>query len=263
MRGARGIPREKATPTADRGLAPGDGTVHRGAMLRLIPILLILLYALAMWLFSAWRLRRELDARSTPLDDPRLAGTLDRLGAAMGLGRIRAHVYEIAPVNGLAAPDGRVFLTRGFIDQLDAGKVTESELASVIAHELGHVTHGHSRRRMMDFAGQNVIRAVLAAGLGRFVPFIGPWLAGLVAGALAARMSREDEYQADVFAAALMVKAGFGTGPQKALLARLGRLTGAGGAPVAWLASHPAIDRRIAAIEALERRWAIAPAAGN
>ncbi|KGJ04538.1 M48 family metallopeptidase [Paracoccus sphaerophysae] len=228
-------------------------------MLKLTPILLIVLYALAMWLFSAWRLRQQLTANSTPLDDPRLDQALRRLGAAMGLDRVSAHVYEISPVNGLAAPDGRVFLTRGFIDQLDAGKVTEAELASVIAHELGHVTHGHARRRMMDFAGHNVVRTVLAGTFGRFVPIVGPWLASLVASALAARLSREDEYQADAFAAALMVKAGFGTAPQKALLARLGRLTGSTGGPVAWLASHPATARRIAAIEALERRWQIPP----
>lgn len=223
--------------------------------MKLLPILLIILYAVAMWLFSAWRLRQELNANSTPLDDPRLAAALNRLGRAMGMGPVRAHVYEIKPVNGLAAPDGRVFLTRGFLDQLDAGRVTEAELASVIAHELGHVTHGHARRRMMDFAGQNLVRTVLATTFGRFVPVIGPLIAGLVASALAARLSREDEYEADAFAAALMVKAGFGTGPQKALLSRLERLTGMTGRPVAWLASHPPIPRRIAAIETLERRW--------
>ena len=105
----------------------------------------------------------------------------------------------------------------------------------------------------------SVVRTVLAGTFGRFVPVVGPWLASLVASALAARLSREDEYQADAFAAALMVKAGFGTAPQKALLARLGRLTGSTGGPVAWLASHPATARRIAAIEALERRWQIPP----
>ena len=224
-------------------------------MLRLTPFLLIILYAVVMWLFSAWRLRRQLDAQSQPLTDARLTAALDRLGAAMDLGRIQAHVHDTPAVNGFAAPDGRVFLTRGFIDQLDAGRVTEAELASVIAHELGHVAHGHTRRRMLDFAGQNLVRGVLVGTFGRFVPIIGPWLAGLLASALAARLSREDEYEADAFAAALMVKAGFGTSPQKALLARLGQLTGGGGGGIAWLASHPPTQRRVAAIEALERRW--------
>ena len=42
---------------------------------------------------------------------------------------------------------------------------------------------------------------------------------------------------------------------QVALLSRLDKLTGMTGRPVAWLASHPPIPRRIEAIEALERRW--------
>jgi len=227
-------------------------------MLKLTPILLILLYAAAMWYFSLWRLRAELNQRSTSLDHPALKPMLARLGKAMNLPPIRAHVYEIAPVNGLAAPDGRIFLTRGFIDRLDRGEVTEAELASVIAHELGHVAHGHARRRMIDFAGQNVIRVVLVSVLGRFLPGIGTWIAGLAAGALAARLSRQDEFEADAFASALMVKAGLGTGPQKSLFRKLDALTGNRGATPAWLMSHPRVDARIAAIEALEARWGIA-----
>lgn len=225
-------------------------------MLKLAPILLLIAYVAATWFFSTWRLKRDLAQKSTPLDHPRLAPLLKRLGEAMDLPPIRAQVYEIDAVNGLAAPDGRIFLTRGFLRKLDAGEVTPEELASVVAHELGHVAHGHTRRRMVDFAGQHAIRAVLSGTLGRFIPGIGPWLGSLVASAIAARLSREDEYQADAFAAALMTRAGLGTAPQTQLLARLGRLTGAGDRrAVAWLASHPPADRRIAAIRALEARW--------
>lgn len=227
-------------------------------MLKLAPLLLLIAYVVAVWFFSAWRVKRDLAQRSTPLDHPRLAPLLKRLGAAMELPPIRAHVYEVDAINGLAAPDGRIFLTRGFLRKLDAGEVSPEELASVVAHELGHVAHGHTRRRLLDFAGSHMIRAALAGTLGRFVPFVGPWLGSLVASAIAARLSREDEYQADAFAAALMTRAGLGTGPQIDLLARLDRLAGGGGMgprPVAWLASHPPAERRIAAIRALAARW--------
>ncbi len=46
------------------------------------------------------------------------------------------NIYEVDPVNGLAAPDGRIFLTRGFYRTFREGEVTADELASVIAHEL-------------------------------------------------------------------------------------------------------------------------------
>ena len=226
-------------------------------MIKLTPILLILLYAAAMWFFSVWRMKAELNAKSSPLTHPRLVPMLERLGRAMDLPPIRAHVYEIAPVNGLAASDGRIFLPRGFLDRLDKTEVTEADLASVIAHELGHVAHGHSRRRMVDFAGQNVIRVVLAGTLGRFLPGIGGWIANLAAAAVAARLSRQDEFEADAFASALMVKAGLGTGPQKSLFRKLEGLAGGRGVAPAWLMSHPRTEARIAAIEQLEARWGL------
>ncbi len=224
-------------------------------MLRFLPFILIALYLGAMWFFSSWRLRQELAGNSTPLTHPRLTPMLERLGRAMDLPPIRAHVYEIAPVNGLAAPDGRIFLTRGFLDKLDAGEVTEAELASVIAHELGHVAHGHTRRRMVDFAGQNAVRMALGTLLGRFIPFFGMWLANLATAAIMARMSRDDEYEADAFASALMIKAGLGTEPQKSLFRKLEKLTGSRSATPAWLLSHPHTAKRIAAIEKLETKW--------
>jgi putative metalloprotease len=43
-------------------------------------------------------------------------------------------------------------------------------MASVIAHEMGHVALGHARRRMIDFSGQNALRTALIMVLGRFIP---------------------------------------------------------------------------------------------
>jgi putative metalloprotease len=79
--------------------------------MKYLPIILLVLYLAAMWFFSLWRLRQELNQKSTPLNHPRLTPMLERLGRAMDLPPVRAHVYEVDPVNGLAAPDGRIFLT--------------------------------------------------------------------------------------------------------------------------------------------------------
>ncbi|TKW68299.1 MAG: M48 family metallopeptidase [Paracoccus denitrificans] len=225
-------------------------------MLKFTPIILIIAYSLAMWFFSVWRLKREMAVNSTPLNDQRLNPLLDRLGAAMDLPRIKAQVYEIPIVNGLAAPDGRIFITRGFIDRMDKGEVTPEEIAGVVAHELGHVAHGHSKRRLIDFAGQNVIRSVLIVTIGRFVPFIGPWLVNLAIMALAARLSQADEFEADRFATALLIKAEIGAEPQITLFEKLNRLSGRrGNAAPAWLLSHPATEKRIDAIRENIRRW--------
>lgn len=228
-------------------------------MLKLTPLLLAIFYGLGLYLIGAKRTARELDKRSTPLRDRELGKLTARMAESLDLKEIKVNIYEVDPVNGLAAPDGRIFITRGFFRKYQTGEVTAAEMASVIAHELGHVALGHSRRRMIDFSGQNAIRVALATVLGRFIPFVGVPIANMLVTLLAARLSRGDEYEADAYASALLTKAGIGTEPQKSLFRKLEELTTGGGraqAP-AWLMSHPKTEQRIRAIEALEERWVV------
>ncbi|WP_439156275.1 M48 family metallopeptidase [Yoonia sp.] len=225
-------------------------------MLKLTPIILALLYGLAMYRFSVWRTSRELDTKSTELADPILKVMTDQMARALDIDRIKVHIYEIDPINGLAAPDGRIFITRGFFNKYRQGVVSAEEMASVIAHELGHVALGHSRRRMIDFSGQNAVRTALAMVLNRFLPGIGPLIASGLMTLLAAGLSRKDEFEADAYASALLVKAGIGTAGQKSLFHKLEKLTGgAGRGTPAWMLSHPKTPQRIAAIEANEAKW--------
>ncbi|MES0860960.1 M48 family metallopeptidase [Ruegeria sp. SCPT10] len=225
-------------------------------MLRFTPILLVIAYGLVMYRISVWRTHRELDQKSTELADPVLKRMTDRLAAALDIARVPVYIYEIDPVNGLAAPDGRIFITRGFYRKFRNGEVSAEEMASVIAHELGHVALGHAKRRMIDFSGQNAMRTALIMVLNRFIPFIGAMIANALTSLLASRLSRQDEYEADEYAAALLTKAGIGIEPQKSLFHKLEDLTQqrAGMVP-AWLMSHPKTGERIAALEALEQRW--------
>lgn len=227
-------------------------------MLKFLPFLLAIAYGLAMYRFSAWRTAKMLDQQSQPLTEREITRLADKMAVALDVPQVKVHVFEVDAVNGLAAPDGRIFLTRGFVQKFRAGEVTAEELASVIAHELGHVALGHSRRRMIDFTGQNAVFMMLSALLNRFLPFIGIWIARLISTALAARLSRRDEHEADAYASALLVKAGIGTGPQKSLFRKLGALTGGHGTGTpAWLLSHPATEDRIRAIEAREQKWGV------
>ncbi|MGB3243026.1 MAG: M48 family metalloprotease [Sulfitobacter sp.] len=225
-------------------------------MIRVLPILLAVLYGFAMYRFSAWRTARELDAKSTELMDPALKNMSNKMARALDIPRIKVNIYEIDPVNGLAAPDGRIFITRGFYNRFKSGEVTAEELASVIAHELGHVALGHSRRRMIDFSGQNAVRTVLMMVLGRFIPFVGPWIANMLVTLLAARLSRTDEYEADAYAAALLTKAGIGVAPQISLFEKLEALTQTNhGTAPAWLLSHPKTAERVAHLRGLQQKW--------
>lgn len=219
-------------------------------MLRLSPILLAILYGLVMYWFSAMRLRKMLDTQSAELLDPSLKPVLEKLAHSLDIPKVKVHLYEVDPVNGLAAPDGRIFITRGFYNKYKLDEVSAEEIASVIAHELGHIALGHAKRRMIDFSSQNAVRAALGMLLGRIIPGIGNWVATIVANLLMAKLSRADEFEADEFASALLNKSGIGTGPQISLFEKLESLSGQTGQLPAWMMSHPRTEDRIAAIKA-------------
>lgn len=224
-------------------------------MLRFLPILLVLAYGLIAYRFSVWRTQRDLDARATILHDTSLAPQMEAMARALDIPRLRVHIYEIPTVNGLAAPDGRIFITRGLYQLYRDGQISGAELCSVIAHELGHVALGHTRRRMIDFSGQNALRMALAAVLSRFIPGFGAMIASGLTSLLAARMSRDDEFAADSYATALMLKSGLGAAPQLSLFDKLASANGRQIATTAWLATHPATPERLAAIRHNAARW--------
>ena len=227
-------------------------------MLKFLPILIALVYGYAMYRMSARRSSRELAEKSAELADATLRDQFMRLAHALDLPRVRVFLYDIEPVNGLASPDGKVYITRGFYQKFRSGEVTAEEMASVVAHELGHVALGHSQRRMIDFSGQNALRTALAMVISRFIPGVGPYIATALTRVLAAKLSRRDEFEADAYASALLHKSGIGTDAQKSLFLKLNTLTGAHGAATpAWFMSHPHVDERIKAIEMNEAKWQV------
>ena len=179
----------------------------------IIPIVLAGLYGVVMFQFSAWSLKRQLSKQSNPLLDPDLDKIMIKFANVLEVEKIRLNIFETEPINGLAAPDGRIFITRGFYKKYQNGEITVDEIASVVAHELGHVALGHIRRRMIDFSGQNAVRAALGAVLSRLVPGLGGFIAGIIGNLLMAKLSRRDEYEADEYASALLIKSGIGVEP--------------------------------------------------
>jgi putative metalloprotease len=223
-------------------------------MLKFLPILLLIGFTMLQWRFSVRRTKRELDATSTLLDDPLLEAVTKRIGRAVDVPHLRANVVANEAFNGLAAPDGRIFITSGVVDRYKRGEISADEVGSIVAHELGHVALGHSKRRMMDWTGQNAARLALSMVINRFLPGVGIWIANILISLLAARLSRRDEFEADAYAAALMRRARIDVHAQTSLLRKLKKMhPRQGGA--AWLMSHPPIDQRVRAIDDLHQSW--------
>ena len=215
----------------------------------IIPIALAGLYGIVMFQFSSWSLKRQLSRQSNPLLDKNLEHMMAKFAKALEVDKIRINIFETEPINGLAAPDGRIFITRGFYNKYKNGDVTVEEISSVVAHELGHVALGHIRRRMIDFSGQNAVRAALGALLSRFIPGLGGYIASFIGSLLMAKLSRRDEYEADEYASALMIKSGLGIEPQISMFKKLDKISNLQGTVPAWLMSHPPTQERINSIK--------------
>lgn len=227
-------------------------------MSRLIFIALIAAGLYVWWQFRSVQSGRSLRKSARPLQNDQLEQMFSRLAKTAGINHVEVLVLPDRNPNGLATASGDIYVTQGFVDAFHRGEVTAAELTSVAAHELGHVALGHMKRRMVQMGGRQAAHLLLGGILARLIPI--PYLAGIVSGWLlnlvTAKLSRNDEFEADAYATALMVRSGLGAEPQATLLEKLPELIPGAGGQRSWLASHPPTDERAAAIRRNADRWA-------
>lgn len=221
----------------------------------MLKILLIIGAMMAIWYWWSMRSGSGLRAGARPLQNDQLEALFARLAHTAGIERVEVLVLPDRNPNGLATANGDIFVTQGFIDALHRGEVTARELASVAAHELGHVALGHSKRRIIQMGGRQAAHMVLGGILGRLIPFVGWYLSSWLLNLVTAGLSRKDEFEADAYATALMVRSGIGAEHQARLLEKLPALIPGASDQRSWLASHPAPSERAAAIRANAERW--------
>ncbi len=208
------------------------------------------------------------DGRRDPtfLDDPVLLDYLQSiwaplLAAARQRGDIEpetdrhfaweAFLLSERSVNAFALPGGYVGVHLGMI----AVSTTRDQLASVLAHELSHVTQRHIARSVAP--GQRASLAGLAAMLlgifaatrGASADVVNASIAGGQATAIQGQLnySRDVEREADRVGFGLLADAGFSTGGMGEMFERLeiaNRLNDNGNFP--YLRSHPLTVDRIA-----------------
>lgn len=201
---------------------------------------------------------RDFNRRTALVRDPAVVGYVSAIGkrllehAGPQPFTYHFHVVPKAEVNAFAAPAGHIYIYTGTI--LKARDV--SELAGVIAHEIGHVAKRHIAGNFNRALATNilhqfgVVAAEVAAGpqAGRAARTLG----GLAAMGYLNTFSREAEHEADGFAIQLMFKAGY---DPRGLTAFFETLRKEGGASMpAFLRSHPATSDRIAHTRAMVRR---------
>jgi predicted Zn-dependent protease len=155
-------------------------------------------------------------------------------------------VVDSKEVNAFALPGGWVYVNRGLIQRA----TNMSELAGVIAHEIGHVTRRHSVQQLQQAQEANVgvtllcsLTKVCESGASQAAINIG-------GSALFAKFSRSDESEADAEGVATTVKAGISPAGIPAMFRLLLRERQTNpGALDAFFASHPLEEDRITATE--------------
>jgi predicted Zn-dependent protease len=151
------------------------------------------------------------------------------------------HVLDDASVNAFAMPGGFIFVTRGLLTHM----VNEAQLASVLGHEIGHVTARHSVQQM---SRQQL--ASLGLGIGSVLsPTIAEYgqVASLGLGLLFLSYSRDHERQADDLGFRYALDTGYDTRQMITvfeMLRRDAQLSGVGRLPE-WQSSHPDPGNRI------------------
>jgi predicted Zn-dependent protease len=142
--------------------------------------------------------------------------------------------------NAFAIPGGFIYITRGMLNLM----TSEAELASVLGHEVAHVTARHS---VSQISKQQL--AQLGLGLGGLIfpevqqaaPLLG---AGMQL--LFLKYSRDDERQADEIGFRYVNQRGYDVSEFGDVFASLERIgDDEGGSLPSWLATHPAPAERV------------------
>lgn len=186
------------------------------------------------------------------VSDPALTAYVNTVGQRVAKNTERADVQykfvvlDSPVVNAFALPGGYVYVTRGVL----AIANTESQLAAVLGHEIGHVTARHTAERyshgVMTSLGASILGAAVGGGAAAQVANLGSSL-------YISSYSRNQESQADELGVRYLHKAGYDTNAMAQFLTNLDRSTkleaggsGNNSAGSSYFSTHPQTEGRAA-----------------
>ena len=177
-----------------------------------------------------------------------LRTTGEKVAQSAGLaGQCRFTLVNSDVVNAFAVPGCYIYVTRGLVSIVNS----EDELASVLAHEVGHIAANHSDRQQRRSVLRNlgVIAVSVLTGSENLSS-----IASAAAGYFTLRYSRKHEYEADDLGLKYLRGAGYDPYAAVDMLTALGRhtdfLTKTRGRDEArsipeWALTHPLTQNRL------------------
>ena len=169
-------------------------------------------------------------------NDPVISNYINQVGQQLvpfsGRPQIPYHfqVVQDPQINAFSTMGGYVYVTTGLLAVAD----NEAQVASVLGHEIGHISARHAVKQMRE---QAIIAGVAnAASLDRDLAVnIGVELA------LRRPNSRRDEFEADSLGISMLDRAGYASSAMPTFLEKLTRYSSS----PTFLSTHPAITDRI------------------
>ncbi|MDR2196259.1 MAG: M48 family metalloprotease [Gallionellaceae bacterium] len=204
------------------------------------------------------QIMQEVRADGSYLDDPEVNDYLNQLGYQLAANSTEPSLgFEFAAINDSAInafslPGGFIFVNTGLILLTQS----ESELASVLGHEIAHATQHHVIRMI---AGQKIdsLAALASLALAILAARSNPDMAqAAIIGSQAASIqrqlnfSRDNEREADRLGLTVLQKSGFDAYAMPAFLQRMqkaSRLFDSGAVP-SYLRTHPVTSERVSDI---------------
>jgi predicted Zn-dependent protease len=187
------------------------------------------------------------------VDDPELQAYVANIGKRMAAKSERPnlpwefHVVNDAAVNAFALPGGFIYVTRGLLAHMNS----EAELASVLGHEIGHVTARHSVQQI-----SKAQLATLGLGIGSILSSDVAQYAGIASQGLQVlflKYGRDAETQADDLGFRYALGLNYDVREMANVFQTLNRasqLGATGGRLPEWLSTHPDPENRVAKTEA-------------
>jgi len=198
--------------------------------------------------------QRQVRESLTLLRDPVVVDYVRKLGATLSEGArpspfdIRMCVVEDESLNAFATFGGSIYIHTGIINASE----DVSELAGVIAHEIGHVTARHLAQNARTRRNTGVLAQIAAVAVAVVTgnPYLaqgGELLTGLSATAFLNSFTREFEAEADELAVETLINSGYDPEGMIRLFRTLKSQGGGGG--IRFLQDHPTNDERISSVE--------------
>jgi len=187
--------------------------------------------------------------------DPALQSYVQGLGTRLATTSERPNlswtfrVVDDPAVNAFAIPGGFVYVTRGIL----AHMTTEAELATVMGHEIGHVTARHTAHEMSREQVAGLGLAIGSIASSQIAKYAG--VASQALGVMFLKFSRDNENQADELGVRYSSRANYDSRQMVDVMRVLDKITAEGGGRLPeWLATHPDPGNRIAHINAVIAR---------